>query len=812
MLHDLRYSLRLLRRSPLFTITAALSLAIGIGANTTIFSIATAMLFRPLPGLADPSRLVDVGRTQDGRGFDTVSYPNFRDLRERTKTLVDIYAYRVEPAPMSLSVNGEAERIYGSSVTANYFAVLGARPQHGRLLQDSDDRPEAMHDVVVLSDELWTRKFSADPAIVGKTISLNSHPFLVVGVASRGFQGTTLLKMDVWTPMSALAEAMPRLSDDLMNQRGSVWLAMGARLKPNVALSQALAELQAIGANLEREYPVENKGKNFTVLPSALFPGQTSSIGAFLGLLMAVVGLVLLIACVNVAGMLLARAAARRREIAVRLAMGADRRHLIRQLLTETLILFAVGGLFGLLLAQWFTTLLLAMLPKLPVPIGVSFNIDWRVVSFATILSLVTAILSGLVPALQASRADLVAALKAEGREATPSRLRLRHAFLVGQVTMSLMLVIVAGLFLRALEHAAAIEPGFDERRVDVVQLDLALGGYNEKTARSFVHELLERIRALPTVESATLSVDLPLDGGRMGLGGIKAAGKTPPRGDEFPADWNIVEPGLFTTLKLPLTRGRDFTEQDTATAPWAAIVNEALAAQIWPGEDPIGKQVTVPANGGRHTVTIIGVTANARLIWLTGNVSPYIYMPFAQRFLPRVALLVRTKDDRSAIPDVRTILRSLNPNFPMTEAMRLADVTAIGLIPQRIAASVAGTLGIVGLLLCAVGIYGVTSYVVAQRTREIGIRVALGADRNVVLRLVLRQGLMVTTIGALIGVAIAGVGAKLLESLLFGINGLDPITFGSTCALFAVVTLAASYFPARRATRVDPMVALRAE
>jgi putative ABC transport system permease protein len=377
---------------------------------------------------------------------------------------------------------------------------------------------------------------------------------------------------------------------------------------------------------------------------------------------------------------------------------------------------------------------------------------------------------------------------------------------------MSLMLVIVGGLFLRALEHAAAIQPGFDDRRVDVVQLDLTLAGYNQQTAEPFVRELLDRIRRLPDVESATLSVDLPLDGGRMGLGSIKVPGKTPPRGDAFPADWNIVEPGLFGTLKLSLTRGRDFTDQDTATSPWVAIINETLAAQVWPGEDPIGKQVTVPDDTGPHTVTIVGVAANARLIWLTGNVGPYVYMPFAQRFLPRVALLVRTKDDHSAIPDVRSILRSINPNLPMTEAMRLTDITAFGLIPQRIAASVAGSLGFVGLLLCAVGIYGVTSYSVAQRTREIGIRVALGADRTTVLRLVLRQGLAVTAIGGVIGLLIAAAGARLLESLLLGVGGLDPVTFGSTCVLFAAVTLAASYIPARRATRVDPMVALRAE
>jgi putative ABC transport system permease protein len=368
-------------------------------------------------------------------------------------------------------------------------------------------------------------------------------------------------------------------------------------------------------------------------------------------------------------------------------------------------------------------------------------------------------------------------------------------------------------LFLRALDHAAAVQPGFDERRVDVVQLDLSLGGYSAETARPFVRELLQRIRSLPNVESATLAVDLPLDGGRMGLGGVRVPGKKPPRGESFQADWNVVEPGIFRTLKLPLLRGRDFTDADTATSPWVAIVNEALAAQIWPGDDPLGKQILVRDDDNKdRPVTIVGVAGNARLIWLTGNVDPYIYVPFGQRYLERVSLLVRTTDDRSAIADIRALLRTANPSLPITEGMRLAEITAIGLVPQRMAASVAGTLGIVGLLLCAIGIYGVTSYSVTQRTREIGIRVALGADRRSVLRLVLRQGLFLAAVGTAIGVVIAGIGSTLLERLLFGVRGLDPLTFGAACALFAVVTLAASYIPARRATRVDPMVALRNE
>ena len=811
-LQDVRYALRLLRRSPLFTITAALSLAIGIGANTTIFSIASALLLRPLPGLAETDRLVDVGRTQDGRGFDTVSYPNYRDLLERTKTLTGLYAYRVEPQPLSLGTRGDAERIYGNIVTANYFTVLGARPLVGRLLQDSDDAPDSSHAVVVLSHELWTRKFAADPAIVGQAISLNGHPFMVVGVASPGFQGTTMTKPDVWAPITGISEAVPRLSGDILKQRASVWLVMGGRLRDGATIAQANAELHAIGANLETEYPQDNKGKNFAVMNTALIPGQTGTIAGFLGLLMIIVSLVLLIACVNVAGMLLARAAARRREIAVRLAIGAGRSRLIRQLLTESAILFAAGGLVGLVLAKWLTALLLARLPKLPVPVGLAIGTDWRVVTFAVVVSLVAAILSGLAPALQASRADLVPALKTEGLDSGPSRLRLRNAFVIGQVTMSLLLIIVAGLFLRALEHAAAIEPGFDERRVDVVRLDLTLAGYTAETAGPFVRELLERTRALPGVESATLAVDLPLDGGRMGLGGIKLPGKTPPRGEFFSADWNVVEPGLFRTLKLPLTRGRDFTDGDTQASLPVAIVNETLAAQYWPGEDPLGKQMIVEGDGAPRAVSVVGVTADARLIWLTGAVEPYVYVPFAQRFLPRVAVLLRTVDDRSAVPDIRALLHSMNRNLPIIESMRLSEVTAIGLIPQRVAASVAGTMGIVGLLLAAIGIYGVTSYAVSRRTREIGIRIALGADSGNVIRLVLRQGLALAAIGVAIGVVIAAASAKFLESLLFGIRGLDPVAFGGACLLFAVVTLIASYVPARRATTVDPMVALRNE
>jgi len=808
---DVRYGVRILARSPLFTLTAALSLAIGIGASTTIFSVASAFLMPPRPGLADPSRLVDVGRTQDGNGFDTVSFPNYQDVKARAKS-VDLYAYRPEPTPMSLGGRDGAERIYGMIVTANYFSVLGTRPALGRLLQESDDI-QGTDPMAVLSYDLWQSRFGGDPAIAGQTIVLNGRTFAVIGVAPERFQGATLLKPDVWVPMSSVGAAMPRSNANIFTMRRATWLEMTGRLNPGFTVAQAKAELTSIATLLEREYPEDNRGKNLVVLSSSIVPGGRSMVAGFLAVLGAIVGLVLLIACVNVSGMLLARAAARRREIAVRIAMGAARLRLVRQMLTETLLLFVTGCALALLITQWLTSLLLAIIPQLPFPVGLSIPMDWRVAGFGIALSAAAALLSGLVPALQASRADLVPALKAEGLDAGAGRLRLRHALVVGQVTMSLMLVIAGGLFLRALQHAASIEPGFDDTHVDVVSFDLSIGGYNAATAPNFMRDLLQRTAALPDVEAAGAASDLPLDGGRMGMGGVKVAGVTPPSGrTHLSPDWNVIAPGHFRTLRQPIVRGRDFTDGDTPGSLRVAIVNEALARQYWPGQDAIGKQMEVegsPESPG-VVLTVVGVARDARVMSLSSPAEPYLYVPFAQQYIPRISLIVRTRSDAGVIPQVRQIVRQLNPNMPVTQTAPLSQVTAIGLVPQRIAAAVAGSLGLVGLLLSAIGIYGVTAYAVSRRTREIGIRIALGADRGRVLRLVLRQGFVLAAIGVAIGVGIAAAGSRLLESLLYGIGGLDPITFAGACALFAAVTLAATYIPARRAMRVDPITALR--
>jgi predicted permease len=811
MLEDVRFAVRLLRKSPLFTLTAALSLAIGIGANTMIFSVASALLLRPLPGLSQPERLVDLGRTTGGEGFDTVSHPYYRSVREQA-TMVDIYAYR-EPMAMSLGGRDTADRVFGTIVSANYFNVLGTQSVYGRMLNDGDDRTFGGHPVTVISHELWERRFDSDPNIVGQSILLNSQPFTVVGIAPRGFQGTTVLRSDVWVPISMTGVAIP-LNPIGLDSRQAEWLTMGGRLRDGATIQQAQAEMNAIASGLQREFPQEYGDRGVVVATSALIPGRIDIVAAFMGLLMAIVGLVLLIACVNVAGMMLARAATRRREIAVRLAVGAGRGRLIRQLMIEAVVLFAVGGAIGVVLSRWLTSLLLGVLPALPIPIGLDTPTDWRVLSFALLLSLATALLSGFAPALQASGANLVPALKTEGMDPGPSKLRLRSAFVVGQITMSLLLVIAAGLFLRALQHAASLQPGFNQDRVDVLTFDLSIGGYNQQTGRPFVRDLLQRISASPGVESATASVDLPLDGGNMGLGSIQLPGVPQDEG-HVNADWNVVEPGFFQTLQLRLVRGRDFAASDTLTSPRVAIVNEAFARRAWPNQDPIGRELLTeigPGRNGRQTLTIVGLTIDAKLMSLNETVTPYIYVPLSQHYMSSMSILVKRTGDASAIPHVRALLREMSPNLPLTVALPLSDVTAIGLVPQRVVAAIAGSLGIVGLVLAAIGIYGVTAYAVSRRTREIGIRVALGADEGRVLRLVLGQGLVLAGIGVAIGVVLAGLGSSLLESLLYGVRGLDPLTFGAASLLFAIVTLIATYIPARRAARIDPMVALRAE
>ncbi len=811
---DIRYSLRRLRQSPLFTITAALSLAIGIGANTAIFSLGSALLLRPVTDVHEPGRVVDIGRTQRGKGFDTASYLNYLDLRAHARTLDGIYAYDVESAPMNLGMAGDAERVYGNVVSGNYFDVLQVRPRLGRMLQDADDHA-GNSPVAVLSENLWLKRFGGDPGVVGRNLVLNGQTVTVVGIAPSGFTGTTFMRSDVWLPITAVATAMPRMNADVIHQRSGAWLMMGGRLKPGVSAVQSDSELGTLGAELEREYPKENKGRNYRTASLSQFPGLAGTVAQFIAMLMALVSLILFIACVNLVGMLLARAAQQEREVAVRLAIGASRARLIRQMLTEIATLFLLGGALGLLLSYWLLKALLSFLPQLPIPIALAPSTDWRVMAFAAVVTLLATLASGLAPALQTSSTGLMYALKSSGADAGAKRMRLRDAFLVTQIMMSLLLVIAGGLFVRALGHAAQVDPGFDQNHVEVVSLDLSLGGYKEQTGASYLREVLQRVRTLPNVHSASATADLPLDGGRMGLGDVKVPGVPAPRGAEgWSADANVIEPGMLQTLKLPLLRGREFTEQDSARSEAVVIVNAAMAKAIWPGQDALGKQIEMEAGQGKglRRMTVVGVAADARLMSLNDPAEPYFYVPFSQYYMPRMSLLVRTKDGSSVVPQLRKIMHSLNPNLPFAEALPLSSVTALELIPQKIAAMVASSLGLIGMLLAGMGIYGVTAYAVSRRKREIAIRMALGADHGQVIRHMLRHTVALAAIGLALGAAIAAGVARLLESFLFGMKGVDVLTFSSALVLFAAVTMIAGYVPARRASSVDPAEALKSE
>jgi predicted permease len=808
---DVRFALRLLRRSPLFTTTAVLSLAIGIGALSTIVAVTNALLLRPPAGVTAADRIVDVSGGRGSDEFDSASYPNFLSVRERATTLAGVYAYTAEPHAMSLGGATEAERVYGALVSTNYFSVLGTRPQAGRLFEAGDDRGAGAHAVAVIGDELWERRFGRDPAIAGRQILVNGTAFTVVGVAPRGFQGTTVLRPQLWVPTAMVSQAIPRRSAAILASRGATWIFMGGRLRDGVTLAQANAELEAISASLQREYPGDNEGLRVRALPSSLMPGMAGPITAFLAMLMVIVGLLLLVACANLAGMLLARGAARTREVAMRVTLGAGRGRLVRQLLTETLVLFAIGSIAGLVLSTWLTRLLLAVVPELPVPIGLDVVVDWRVMAITLSVAFVAAVLSGLAPSLQSARGDLLPALKSAAAAVGPTRLRLRNVFVVGQVTISLVLVVSAGLFLRAMHHAATIPIGFEPRDVNVVSFDLSLAGYRGEPGERFLTDLLDRVRQVPGVRAAAATVDLPLDGSRMGLGPITIPGVTRQDGNtRLSADWNVATPGLYATLGIPILKGRDFSHSDTAGAPRVAIVNEAFVRAFLGDRDPIGTTFQMfDQEDARVPVTIVGVSADARLMSFGDAAEPYVTVPRAQRDMAGLSLVVKTSGT-SVIPDVRRIIREMNPNLPVNEALALEQVTAIGLLPQRIAAAVAGSLGAVGLLLAAIGIYGVTAYAVARRTREIGIRVALGADAHRLTWLLLRQGATLAAIGVTAGVAVAAVGSRFIGSLLYGIPPLDPLTFGGAAVLFAIVTLAATYVPTRRALKLDPMVALR--
>jgi predicted permease len=819
---DVRHGTRLLRRDPLFTLTAAVSLAIGIGATTTAFTVADVLLFRPPVGVVEPHRLVDVGSTRGRGGFGPSSYPDYSDIRRRAGALSAVHAYSRSPRAMSLGSavdDTRVDAVRGTFVTVNFFKVLGAVPAAGRLFDANDSDQPGASPVAVLSHDFWTRRFDRDPAVAGRQITLNGKPFTVAGVAAEGFRGTGIYAGDMWLPIGMAPAIMPE-GAAMLTSSAAPWLFIGGRLKPGVSIAQAAAEMDVIGRTFESQHPAQNQGAGLRLLASSPVPGNLGPIVAFLAGLIAMVSIVLVVACANIAGVLLARATARRREIAVRLTMGAGRARLVRQMLTETILLFVLGEIAGLVLARGMTSLLVSQLPVLPVPVDIALALDGRAIAFATALVLVAAVLSGLAPAIHGSKADLVPALKDDAQ--APARLRLRHAFVIAQVALSILLVCVAGLCARALQQAGSIDPGFNAYGVELASINLSQAGYTSATGPLFARELVHRVRQLPDVTAASVAAVVP-GGFETMRSAVTVPGVTPPGGDAFfSLDWNVVEPGYFETLQISMTAGRDFAGADRKGTPLVAIISEAATRQFWPGSpnrDAIGRSLVQPVfgpdgpTGENRILRVVGVVRDVKATTLIDGLSrASAYVPLPQVYAQGLTLVARTSRGQRITEQLGTLVASMDSRLSIVSAQTLDESLALGLTPQRAVASVAGALGMVGLLLAAIGIYGVTAYIVTRRTHEIGIRIALGARRSDVIRMILRQGLWLVAGGSAVGLMLAAAAGRMLAAYLFGIPPVDPITFVAVAALFTIVGLAACYAPVRRATKIDAMEALRYE
>jgi macrolide transport system ATP-binding/permease protein len=812
MIQDLRYGVRMLLKRPGFTLVAVLSLALGIGANTAIFSLINTLLLRPLP-IQQPGQLVALNNAGGNQMFSNFSYLNYQDLRDRNEVFSDLIAYRI--LPLSLSHDGVNERRWGYEVSGNYFAALGVQAAQGRLISVDDDRTPGAHPVVVIGYNYWQQSFGSAPNVVGQEIVVNGSRYTVIGVAPQGFLGTEIAAAsELWFPLAMQAQL--DLGNNLLDKRGAAILFVQGRLKPGVGTAQAQTALNLIAAQLEREYPDENIGKRIALSAPGLF-GNTmrGALLGFVGLLMAVVGLVLLLACINLANLLLARAAERRREIAVRLALGASRFRLVRQLLTESLLLACGGGLLGLFPALWLVNLLKAF--KLPpnVPVVFAIQVDYRVYLFTFLLSLVTGVLFGLLPAWQATQGNLVPALKDEGAGSgqwrSPRRTWLKSGLIVVQVALSLVLLVGGGLMVRALQQANTLKLGFEPQNAAEVSFDLRLQGYESAQRLEFLKRLLERVRALPGVQAAGMSDLLPVDL-HFSRTAVYPAGRVPERNARVTgAMFNLASPGYFQAMGTRLIQGREFTEQDTEQSVQVAVINQSFARRFFPGEDPLGKQFSL-GKPEAAKVQVVGVVEDGKYAGLNEDPKPYVSRPLWQSSIGSTSVVVRTAGDLPALmAAVRREAQQLDPHLPIASST-LVEKLSLPLLPARMVASMLGGFGLLALLLAAIGIYGVMSYAVAQRTHEIGVRMALGAQKADVLRLVIGQGMVLTLLGVGLGLAAALALTRLMKSLLFGVSATDPLTFLSIACLLTFVTWLACYLPARRATQVDPLVALRHE
>jgi predicted permease len=807
---DLRYTIRRLMQRPGFTLVAVLTMALGIGANSAIFSIVNAILLRPLP-VESPGELVEIYSQEGDEEPVPNAYPDYLDIRGRDDLFVGVTGYTMDL--LSMDVGDRSEVVMGEAVSGNYFELLGVPAARGRTFIPGEDDAPGAAPVVVISDGLWRRRFAADPNIVGRTLRLKGRPFEVIGVASPKFKGLYVgFASQMWIPVTTRAH----FGGDDLEDRGSRWLMVKGRLRQGVTPEQAQAGMNVLGRQLATTYPESNDNRRFTIIPTndvRLHPVVDRALMPVAALLMAVVGLLLLIVCTNLANLLLARALARRKEVAIRLAIGAGRGRLIRQLLTESLVLAILGGVFGLLIAIWTANLLVSFQPPIMFQLTLDLGIDGRVLAFTFLVSVLAGVFFGLAPALQATKPELIPALKDELDNVGGRRRRfgLRDSLVVAQVAISLVLLIGAGLFVRSLISAQDIDPGFERERVALIMLAPSIAAYEDSRARDLLSGVVERARTLPGVEGAALASRMPL-GVSVNTNELFVEGVATPEGEAPSIDAVTVSSGYFDVMGIPLLQGRDFQEQDDESAPRVAIVSDAAARRFWPGENPIGKRLRLGSPEGELR-EIVGVARDTKVRTLGEKPRPYLYLHHLQRHRGFMALVTRTSGDpKPMLSTLRREILLVDEGMPIMESKTMTEHLGIMLFAPRMGGILLGVFGGLGVLLATIGLYGVVSYAAAQRTREVGIRVALGARPGDVMQLVVGRGMMLVGVGVVIGLVLAFAAALPLRSLLYGVSVSDPVTFVGITLLLAGVAFVATMVPALRAARLDPMVALRRE
>jgi predicted permease len=813
---DIRYAERSLRKSPIVTTAAILSLAIGVGANTTMFTLINTLFLNPLP-VARPSELVavftlDANNPTRFGSLLPMSFPNLTDVREHSDVLTDIAGYS-SPLPLNLSTDAGPQRVFMQLVTGNYFDVLGLTPAAGRFFLPDEDRTRFTHPVVVIGHGFWQRQLGADPNAIGRSITLNRQPFTVIGVAPEGFKGvTSIFGPDLWVPSMMASQLLPRQFGDWLHDRGAVAFNTAARLKPGVTPAQAESQLKTIAVALEREYPAANKGRGVTVTPlaeAAIFPGMRSALMLGGAVLMTIVGLVLLIACSNVANLLLARATARRQEIAMRLALGAGRRRVVRQLFTESIVLAFAGGALGLVLGYWGQNLFWSFRPAVVANNFVELQFDAMVFMYTFIMALVSGVVFGLAPALRASRADLVAVLRQETTTAAGhlGAARFRGALVVIQVALSLVALVVAALFLRNIQQAFSIDLGYDSTRIAVVSVNPTQAGYDQPRAKQFYSDVRARALQVPGVTSAAWSSQQPLWASNYRR--VMIDGRDANNAAEAPLVLvGTVDLEFFKALGVAVTVGREFDATDRSESRPVTVVNDTMATRYWPNQNPIGQRVWFDNDSTAREV--VGVVKTFKNQSLGEPAQAAMYLPLAQNFAEAMVLYLRANHPGPALESVQRAIREMAVDVPLENPATVAEVIDQSLWMPKLATGLLAVFGVLALALASVGLYGILAHAAGQRQREIGLRMALGAGRRSVLWLVLREAATLLGIGLALGLALSAAAARAVSSLLFGVSPFDLPAFAAAAAILMLVALGASYLPARFASRLDPSEALR--